>query len=673
MVARQGAGVLGPIHRHPPGSQFVQGIFPAARHSVNFARAIVINCRLSRSESRGRIARKLRKKVPVPQAERASKSRWWWLEPLGCAFLGILTIFFLATSWRKWPDALIDFGRELYIPWRLTQGSLLYRDLDDSYGPLSQYLNAELFRVFGSSMMVLVAANIAVFAGILTAVYLLFRRAWGKFPAFLSSAIFIAVFGFGQYVQVGNYNYATPYSHEASHGMLVCLLLVLALICWVQRPNLLRGSLAGVLLGLTAVLKPEFLLAGGLITLVAFGMRWRHKGPVPLAPIGFWAAATVAPTLGFAVYFSAFLPWKEAFANASRGWLNATGGTRFTSDPIQLQFLGLDQPGKNLVDHAAATLFAAVLIAAILGAAWLADRRSRSWERVLLSSAVIGAVGWLSISRVQWALAGRCLLGLAFAYIFISGWAAVQRSASEPEVQVSTLRLMIGLLAAALMARMFLNGRIFHYGFYQAALAAVLAPAVITGELPARFGFKSWGKTIVMVGALALFVPGIMALAGQSQRFLRMKTLSIGRDGDQFYSFPQEVEPTGELVRLVTEWLEQYPAPETLIVLPEGEMINYLLRKPSPVPPFIFYSAAITGGRGEQLMKDLRQHPPAWVVMITRDLREYGIERYGEAPGKGQEILRWVSDNYELAVSIGGNPLDIGTPGAMVLRRMEKP
>ena len=95
-----------------------------------------------------------------------------WTECLGWLFLALLTVFFLATSWRKWPDALIDFGHDLYIPWRLTQGNLLYRDIDDIYGPLSQYLNAALFRAFGTSMMVLELANIVVFLAILTAIYL---------------------------------------------------------------------------------------------------------------------------------------------------------------------------------------------------------------------------------------------------------------------------------------------------------------------------------------------------------------------------------------------------------------------------------------------------------------------------------------------------------------------
>ena len=44
----------------------------------------------------------------------------------------VLFIIFVALafwSWRKWPDILIDFGHELYIPWQLASGKVLYKDI----------------------------------------------------------------------------------------------------------------------------------------------------------------------------------------------------------------------------------------------------------------------------------------------------------------------------------------------------------------------------------------------------------------------------------------------------------------------------------------------------------------------------------------------------------------
>jgi hypothetical protein len=55
--------------------------------------------------------------------------------------------------------------------------------------------------------------------------------------------------------------------------------------------------------------------------------------------------------------------------------------------------------------------------------------------------------------------------------------------------------------------------------------------------------------------------------------------------------------------------------------------------------------------------------------VISRDLREYGIDRYGEKPGGGKLIIDWGQANYDFAARGGGNPLDPTQYSAMVLRR----
>src|SRR5687768_5447393 len=67
-------------------------------------------------------------------------------------------------SWRKWPDPMIDFGRELYVPWQIVQGKVLYRDIASLFGPLSPYVNALWFKLFGVSLTTLIAANLAILA-----------------------------------------------------------------------------------------------------------------------------------------------------------------------------------------------------------------------------------------------------------------------------------------------------------------------------------------------------------------------------------------------------------------------------------------------------------------------------------------------------------------------------
>jgi hypothetical protein len=587
-----------------------------------------------------------------------------------CGVIGLigLVVFFLAISWRKWPDPLIDFGRELYVPWRLSQGAVLYRDVDDVYGPLCKYFDSTLFTCFGPRLMVLVTANIMVFLGILASIYFLCRRAWGVGSALAAVAVFIAVFGFSQFVGIGNYNYATPYSQETTYGLLVCLLLVIILVHWVEDSTLGLSLLVGILFGFTLVLKPEIVLAGGFAIFVA-GLAKCWSGTPPRArTLALMGCGTILPTMGFVVYFVRFMAWKEAVGAACRAWLNATK-IRYTGNILVLSFLGLDQPWKHFWEQGLATLLACLLIAVIAAVAWRVERIAQGWLQFLSVGLLAGGLFWLAIYGITWLETGRCLPGLILIYLVTCLVSLFGGKSPDKDRRVQLTRLLMAALATALLARMILNTRIYHYGYYQAALAAIMVPAVLIGELPHRIGLGRKGASVIAIGTLALLAPGVVILCGKSQQILSLKTFPVGTNGDQFYAFSPQIEPTGAIVNAVSQALREKRPDQTLLVVPEGVMINYLARLPSSVAPFSYFSSITAGGREDQIVKDLEGHPPVWVVIISRDLREYGIQRYGEQPDEGQQILRWIGEHYETAASIGGDPLDYRQRGAVILRR----
>jgi hypothetical protein len=288
---------------------------------------------------------------------------------------------------------------------------------------------------------------------------------------------------------------------------------------------------------------------------------------------------------------------------------------------------------------------------------------------------LVGAgCAWLSLSGIRWIEVGRCLLSLMSIYLAFSALSMLRPGKeSAPDLGVSVSRLLLAMLAIALMARMLLNGRIYHYGFCQAALAATILPAVLLGELPLRLRLTQRGRAIIIIGVLALLLPAAVTLTKRSQTRLRLKTSLVGIGRDQFYTFPPEIDPTGEMVNAASAALRKDPDRRPLLVLPEGEMINYLARLPNPIPQCFFYAGATANSREQQIVKELETHPPYWVVIISRDLREYGISRYGEKAGSGEEILRWVEENYKKGASIGGDPLDYRQYGAWILRKYRYP
>ena len=600
-------------------------------------------------------------------AEGPAPARVGRLELLGLLGLCAMSAFFLWVSWRKWPDPLVDFGRELYIPWRLANGAVLYRDADDFYGPLSQYVNAALFRLFGPGLLVLVGANLAVFAGIVAAAYVLVRRAWGVPAALASAAVFVAVFGFSQLAITSNFNYAAPYAHEATHGLLAVLVLGVVLSAWIDRPSPGRSLLAGSLFGVAAVLKPEILLAAGALTCAAAGMCAFGRRPAGWRAAALWCAGASLPTSLFALHFSRYFPWRHSLALACRAWLNVVASARFVGDPIQSKALGFDAPWAHLREHALCTLAALAWVAAIAGAAWMGDRIGRGWARWASAALVLGLSGWAAASAVNWFEIGRCLLGLTLAYIAFEAVLFLRLERPAAPGSREARRLLVAVLAASLMARMVLYGRVYQFGFYQAALAAVVVAAVLVGELPSRLRAGRGARALVAAANLLILAVGAGQLAAKSHAALALKTVEVGSGPDRFYAFPAAIRPGGDLVAEVSDALRQAAPGSTLLVLPEGEMINYLSRLPNPVAPFFFFSAATAGGREAEIVRRLSAHPPSYVVVISRNLREYGLNYYGESYGQGRGILEWVEAHYSVVGTFGGNPIDPSQQGAVIL------
>ena len=97
-----------------------------------------------------------RARAPEPPASRVLQIPWW-IDPVLLLAVGAALV---AMTWRKWPDLLVDFGQQLYIPWRLANGARLYSDIAFLHGPLSQHFHALWFRAFGPSFTVLIVLNL---------------------------------------------------------------------------------------------------------------------------------------------------------------------------------------------------------------------------------------------------------------------------------------------------------------------------------------------------------------------------------------------------------------------------------------------------------------------------------------------------------------------------------
>ena len=247
------------------------------------------------------------------------RSKWAGLALVGCVFA-----LAAALSWRRWPDIFIDFGTQLYLPWRISKGEVLYRDVMYlTGGPLSQYFNALLFKIFGVSFRTLIFANLAITAGMLVLVYRRFLAASDRLTATMICLGIVLVFAFEHLLLVGNYNYVTPYCHEVFHGLVLSIVVVMWLSDWVDKQRIRFAVGAGFGSGLVFLTKPDVFLALMICVAAAFfivGFFHRRTGFAAKSLVVFSLAGLI-PSLAFLAFFLRVESWPASVCSLVSGWI----------------------------------------------------------------------------------------------------------------------------------------------------------------------------------------------------------------------------------------------------------------------------------------------------------------------------------------------------------------
>jgi hypothetical protein len=606
-------------------------------------------------------------KILVPAKPRTSlneSSRAPWLssgviELSGIFVLALLAVYFLCQSWRKWPDPVVDSGPQWYSIWRVSQGALPYHDFAWNYGPISLLFNGLLFKCFGPGMMVLATANLVIYTGIASLAYLAFRKAWGALGAFTALAVFISVFSFSMLNTVGNYNYVLPYTHETTHGILLMIVTVFVMAHWCRKPSLAGAFLFGLCGGLAAVLKPEFMLAAGVLGIAALIMRLRQKQPPRWAEYAMLLTGVVLPTLACTAWFARGETWNAALKDSCQAWRIIFPSQSGPAAVDQSSYMGFNHGWRNAGWELEATLWASVMIGAAWAAGWAINRPWSLPARWITAAAAI-ALAW-SVDMGGGFEIGPCFPGLIVIVLVIVVMRVARDFRQTGRVEERNLMaLALVLLAGAMLARMALRARINHFGFIQAAFSGMVAPAFLVAEVPRWTAPGRWGRRVTLAGLMAMLAMGCRAVVVESAYNHAGQTQAVGAGADRFYAFDPRLDETGAIVNWCVERLRAIPPAATLLVLPDGSMINYLSRRRRPMPEFL--------SDEENYIQQLGATPPDYVILIWGDHRDGAVRYFGD-PGKpGEKIVSYLRQKYTIEATHSG-----ATQWAFLMRRKGAP
>lgn len=589
------------------------------------------------------------------------RDRGRWLGPLS---LAALFLALLRWTWRKWPDPLVDFGQQLYNGWQLAAGRQLYRDIDWAFGPVSQHVVAAWFRLTGVSLMSLVWLNLLVLAAIVAMTHRLVSAIAGRAAGTAAGLVFVGVFAFGQYLEVANYNYVTPYAVEATHGMAISLAVLLLL--WRhgrtggRRP--LAGAGAG--LGLLFITKPEFFVAAFAAVLAGLaGMLWarRSRAPAWVRAAALVAGAAALPVVVAWALLAARLGPTEALPAIAAPW-QALGRTGVVSGRLYRRALGVDDASANL--RALLTMLgwhAAVVLPAVAAARLCRPGIAAAWAGAGAGAAA-AALLWFLVPPLSWLDVAAPLPIEAAAIVAGTAWLLWREKGTGGE-GLAGARLAVAVFALGLLGKIVLSAQVSQFGFVLAMPATMLVVGALLGWVPSwldRAGGSGPAFRWVAGALLACFVVAHWRI---ERDFLAAKTHPVGEGTDRFWAGARG-RNVGAAAAAVRDLSGEGAR---LFVLPEGVMINYLARRENPGRLFGFLPNGFV--QESAVVRMLGETRPEIVVVTDRPVREFGVAPLGF--GYGLQIMALLNRDYRLERQIGPSPLMPGGNGIAVMVRKD--
>jgi hypothetical protein len=559
-------------------------------------------------------------------------------------------------SWGRLVEVQIDFGRELYLAWQLTTGKQLYTDVIYYYGPLSPYLNALVFRLLGVSIQSLMLGNLVIAGLIIVVLYLLLLDVADAFSATFACLVFALVLPCSSYfVHPAIFNYICPYSHPVTHGMLLGLVSVLLAGRVNRSPTPGRAALCGLFIGLTFLTKPEVFVGAAAAVLVGLCLNaWQQRLPRwrTLALLTAWLGAAASVILTAYLALCLVIPSSNALLGVLGSWphMRNQRATLFNQ-----WVMGTDDTRGNLTALLKVLPWYGVMLLPL--ALYVPSRKSRI---ALFAAGAVSLAAAAVCGRPNLMLDGLRPLPVLIGALAIGiGWWSI-RSRDRAGAQATTRKLMLTVFAALLLSRIMLQSTLLRYGFVLAAPASLVLIVACLSWLPAWLNAKT--NRLLHTGSVVMVVLTFVVVSlARFQTVYRERTTTMGSGADSFVSDPscEFAAPALAEIRL------RVRPGQTLCVLPEGIMINYLARVESAVPYDCFIPPSLQMFDEHKIIAKFQARPPDYVLLVHRLTPEYGAKLFGI--DYGRELYSWVTERYSPVSEGGKDPMTDDGDGFILL------
>jgi hypothetical protein len=218
------------------------------------------------------------------------------------------------------------------------------------------------------------------------------------------------------------------------------------------------------------------------------------------------------------------------------------------------------------------------------------------------------------------------------------------------------LSIILFTFSLLFLTRVLLRANVIFYGNYllvpSLACISVFYINILPKGLDSFFGGRGGAKTYYCLACAVYLVMTALPFFQYNLRVYSSKIVMTVTERGTLRT--ANYRPNVVFWQMVDFIKNNTPADGRLVVIPEGNGINYFSGRPSPIKYEQFIPNVLRSIGEARMVKELNDAAIDYIVLTQRYTPEYGYPCFGVDYGKA--VMSWINDNYEVVKVIGDKP-----------------
>ncbi len=542
-------------------------------------------------------------------------------------YLSILFFVFLALYWGRFGNPVIDCGREAYIPFAMADlGKVLFKDIVCIYGPVPYYLNALFVKLFGAHLNTMYSIGALLSYIFLFGIYNLAKRFLNVRLAFLYACIII----FCCILNPSISNSIFAYSYAIVYALVFAVFHLIFLFKFIDGKKAKNLYISAFLLSFCLLSKFDFIpcILPFLIALLKYRKNLNLKTIIRILTSFFTPFLIIALIL---------ICQKVSLQNL---FFNFKMISNMAHSP-SLQYFYTVCTGyffdfKKTFKFVLNFLFSSLIFVAMGFFGYLASKTKNAILNAIAFFVIICFSMLLLFNNITYIFLYLPLLLLFFLIVKFAIFTYKKIKIPEFKISDDDTIFFIFILFSLLFSLKTLFG-LFHelYGAYYLPFILLSFAIVVFSLSKKRSAYiaETFKTTAVILITAFVFLNFLTFVSKDTA----MKTPAGLLYTDRYTA----VSMNKALIFLK----ENIKGDETVLVLPEGLIVNFILKKESPFYNTSFTPLDFDAYSEDYLTEMLSTNAPRYLMFILRDYSDYG--KNSICKDFGQKFCKKINKLYD--------------------------